>query len=76
MKVYGGVQVHLYSFLILTLDGGDWSASYVGHLTLGEGVCGTYMIGGCRVLRISLDASKTNLDPTKNRTTISRLSSS
>jgi hypothetical protein len=26
-----GVEVQLHTFLILTLDGGDWSASHTGH---------------------------------------------
>jgi hypothetical protein len=75
MKAYGGVvQVHL--FLTLTRDGGEWSASYAGHLTLGEGARVTDIIEGCKVLRIRLDALKRNLDPAKNRTTLSRLSGS
>ena len=75
VKAYGGV-VQVHSFLALTRDGGEWSASYAVYLTLGEGARVTDVIGGCRVLRVGLDALKRNLDPAKNRTTLSPLSGS
>ena len=76
MKECGGVEVRLHSFLTLTRDRGEWSASYAGHLTLAEGARVTDIIGGCRFLRIDLEALKRNFDPAKNRTTLSGMSDS
>jgi hypothetical protein len=36
MKVYKGVEVWLLSFLIMTLDGGEWSASSFNRFTPGR----------------------------------------
>jgi hypothetical protein len=34
MKAYGGVEVWRHSFLVSAIDGGEWSASQYGRLTL------------------------------------------
>jgi hypothetical protein len=31
MKAYGGLEVQLHSFVVLTPDGANWSASHPGH---------------------------------------------
>jgi hypothetical protein len=36
MKAYGGMDVQIHVFLTLALAGGEWSASWPGHFTLGE----------------------------------------
>jgi hypothetical protein len=36
MKMYGGVEVQLHLIFISALDGGEWSASGPGRITLGE----------------------------------------
>jgi hypothetical protein len=36
MKAYREKRVYLHSFLTSTLDGGEWSASGLGSLTLGD----------------------------------------
>jgi hypothetical protein len=34
MKTYGGIEANLHAFLTSALDGGEWSASHSGHLSL------------------------------------------
>jgi hypothetical protein len=46
MKKYGGVKVWLSSFLTLTLDGGECSASRPGHFTPVQSVPIYYSKGG------------------------------
>jgi len=36
LKHTGGVEMQIQSFLVSALDGGEWSASCSGHLTLGK----------------------------------------
>jgi hypothetical protein len=36
MKMYMGVEVKLHVFLTSALDGSKWSASCLGHFTLGR----------------------------------------
>jgi hypothetical protein len=36
MKTYGGVAVHLHTFLAFALDGGEWSASRPGRFNPGK----------------------------------------
>jgi len=36
METYGELDVHLHSFLISALDGGDWSDSHPGCSTRAE----------------------------------------
>jgi hypothetical protein len=45
MKTYWGVEVKLHAFLNSALDGGEWSASRLGHFTPGERTPGTRWIG-------------------------------
>jgi hypothetical protein len=53
-KACGGVKVKLHSFLTLTLDGGDWSASYTSLFTHRQRVPNVYWIGGWVDSRASL----------------------
>jgi hypothetical protein len=46
MKLYGGVDVQIYTFLTSSLAGGDWSASCWSCFTPGERAHGTHWIGG------------------------------
>jgi hypothetical protein len=52
MKAYGGMKVLLNTFLILTLDGGEWSFSFSGCFTtstrwIGGGVGPTHSWSQC-----------------------------
>jgi hypothetical protein len=51
------VEVWLYSFLISALDGGKWSASRPGGVTL-ENNSGTHLVGNWMGLRASLSVLK------------------
>jgi hypothetical protein len=57
MKTYVGVDVRVYTHVLLTsaLVGGEWSASRPGHFTPGEKVRGTHWIGGWVSPRTNLD---------------------
>jgi len=33
MYMYGGVELQFHAFLTSALDGGEWSASHLGHFT-------------------------------------------
>jgi hypothetical protein len=55
MKVYGGVDVWIYSFLTSALAGGEWSASLPGRFTPEERDPGTHWIGGWVDPRACLD---------------------
>jgi hypothetical protein len=46
MKTYGAVDVLLHTFLILDLDGGEWSPSRPSRFTPGERSPGTYYTEG------------------------------
>jgi hypothetical protein len=56
MKTWWGVEVYLYIILTSALDGGEWSASRLGHFTPGERAPGTHFIGGWVGPRAGLDA--------------------
>jgi hypothetical protein len=58
IKAYGGVEI-APSFLILAVDGGEWSASRLRRFTprRGGGAPGTRCIGGCEGPRAGLDAA-------------------
>jgi hypothetical protein len=55
MKTYWGVEVHFYAFLILAVDGDEWSASCTSCFTLRERTPGTHWIGGWVGSRASLN---------------------
>jgi hypothetical protein len=55
MKTYEGVEVYFHAFLTSALDGGEWSASRLGHFIPGENVSGTDLIGGFVGPRAGLD---------------------
>jgi hypothetical protein len=38
-----GVEIQLHTFLTLTLDGGEWSSSFLGHLTSRKDWIGDWM---------------------------------
>jgi len=46
MKMYGGVEVQLHTFLASALGGGEWSASCPSHFTSGKESFGTHWLGG------------------------------
>jgi hypothetical protein len=46
-KSYGGVEVQLHIFLILVLDGGEWSASHFGRFIPRKSGLGTHWILDC-----------------------------
>jgi hypothetical protein len=33
IKMYGGIEAQFHTFLIMALDGGEWSASCPSHFT-------------------------------------------
>jgi hypothetical protein len=41
MKTYVGVRLELHAFLTSALNGGEWSASFLGHFTAEEDAHGT-----------------------------------
>jgi len=55
MKIYGGLEVHLHTFLISAVDGGEWSASCPSCFTTRESpwnpmdrrLCGYQSWSGC-----------------------------
>jgi len=53
--MYGWVEVQLFAFLPLGLDGGEWLASYPSHLTPTERVPSTHWTGGWVGHRAGLD---------------------
>jgi hypothetical protein len=57
VKTYRGVETHLHAFLTSTLNGSNWSASYIGHLTPGKSLSSTHWIGGWLDPRAGLDAT-------------------
>jgi hypothetical protein len=73
MKMHGRVEVKLYAFLTLALDGAEWSASYPCCFTLGDSP-GTQWIGGWVDPRASLDmvAKKNILVPARNQTPLAQ----
>jgi hypothetical protein len=56
MKAYWGVEVYLHAFFILTLDGGECSASQRGRFTPRERASGTHWIEDWVGLKAGLDA--------------------
>jgi hypothetical protein len=52
------VEVQLYSFLMLALDGGEWSASHTDHCTPRERPLGIHRIGGWVGPWVSLEKRK------------------
>jgi hypothetical protein len=47
MKTYWGAEVSFHAFLTSALGGGEWSASYSGHITPMEKAPSSHWIGGC-----------------------------
>jgi len=45
MKTYGREEAHLHAFLILALDGGEWSVSSLDHFILEGRIPGTHCLG-------------------------------
>jgi hypothetical protein len=45
IKMYGRVEIELYTFLTSAPDGGEWSTSRQGHFTPTEKVHDTHWIG-------------------------------
>jgi len=56
MNTYWGVEIWFHAFLTSAPDGGEWSASRTGRLTLGERTLGTHWIGGWMGPRAGLAA--------------------
>jgi len=67
--IYGGVEVQLHAFLILTLDGGKWSISRPGRFNPEKGVPGTHSTRGYKGSKVGLNiqAKRKNYAPTGNR---------
>jgi len=51
-----GVEVQVFTFLTLALDGVEWLSSILGHFTLRKRTPSTCWIGVSLDLRVSLDA--------------------
>jgi len=64
MKTYWGVEIYCHAFLILALDGGEWSASRSGRFISGGRAPGTHWIGGWMGPRAGLDAVEKGIFPT------------
>lgn len=45
IKIYGGKEIYLHSFLTLTLDAGEWSTSLPDCCILGESALGAHWVG-------------------------------
>jgi hypothetical protein len=56
MKMYGGVEVWLYAFLISAPGGGQWSVSPPGHFNPRERAPDPFWIGGWAGSRAAMDA--------------------
>jgi hypothetical protein len=67
MKTFWGVEVYLHTFLTLTLDGGEWSASRPGGFTSTERVPCTHWIGGWVGQRAVLDTMVKRKIPSPHR---------
>jgi hypothetical protein len=77
MKTYGGVDVHVQIYILLTsaLVGGEWLASRPGRFTPGERAPGIHCIGDWAGPRVGLDNVEKFLNPTGTRNPIPRSSS-
>jgi hypothetical protein len=56
IKMHGGVEAKLHTFLTWVLDGSEWSASHLSHFTTGERAPSTHWIGGWVGPRGGVDA--------------------
>jgi hypothetical protein len=55
MKVYGGMDVYIHTFLFSALAGGEWSASLPCRFSPGERASGTHWTGGWAGPRAGLE---------------------
>jgi hypothetical protein len=73
MKMYGGVKIQLHTFLIMVLDGGEWSASHPSCFTSEERDPYAHLIGWASP-RASLDTvirgENPFTAPARNRTLV------
>jgi len=54
--VYGGVELQIYAFLSLAVNGGEWSASCPCYITCGVSAPITHWKGSLMDARTGLDA--------------------
>jgi hypothetical protein len=56
MKIYGGVEIQVHASIILSLNGGQWTALFPGHFAPWGRALGAHWIGGWIGFKSYLDA--------------------